>query len=85
MKIWCFGQIQFTAISLWEKCFLICTQHSSQMLIEMLKQEQQFWPLFPSEETAELNKNIMTQSELLLHNTDYMDLMAGTETTGGQG
>lgn len=55
------------------------------MLIEMLKQEQQFWPLFPSNETAKLNKNIMTQSELLLHNTDYMDFMAGTETTGGQG
>lgn len=49
-----------------------------------LVQVQQFWPESQSKEAAEWNKNIMTQSELHLHNTDYTGFTARTETTEDQ-
>lgn len=58
--------------------------HLSQTFIDTLELVQQFRPMSQSKETAEWNKNIMTQSELLLHKMDYMGFTACTETTEGQ-
>lgn len=50
--------------------------HLSQTFIDTLELVQQFRPMSQSKETAEWNKNIMTQSELLLHKMDYMGFTA---------